>query len=76
MAAIIFELRITVMLYLNFQRGIVPDNFHVCVAFFKTVRECCTLDPSQAHYKWKYIFISLFYLTDLTFNRNNVKDTQ
>ena len=40
MAAIIFELPITVMLYLDFQRSIVLYNFHVYVVFFKTVREC------------------------------------
>ena len=39
-AAIIFELQITVMIYLDFQRSIVPHNVHVCAAFFKTVREC------------------------------------
>ena len=40
MAAIIFELRITVMLYVGFQRGIVPHEFHICAAFFKTVGDC------------------------------------
>ena len=34
-----FELRITVMLYLDFQSGIVLQNFHVCGAFFETVRD-------------------------------------
>ena len=40
MAIIIFELQITVMLYLDFHRGIVLQDFYVSVAFFKTVREC------------------------------------
>ena len=40
MAAIVFELWITAMLYLDFQRGIVPHNFHLCAVFFKIVREC------------------------------------
>ena len=40
-AAIIFELWITVKLCLDFQRGIVPHNFHVCVAFLKTLRKFC-----------------------------------
>ena len=40
MAAIVFKLQATVMLYLNFQRDIVPHNFHVCAAIFKNVQEC------------------------------------
>ena len=42
-AAIAFQLRITVMRYLDFQRGKVPHNFHVCAAFLKTVREFCNV---------------------------------
>ena len=38
-AAIIFELPITLMLYLDFQRVIVQHNFHVCAVFFEIVRE-------------------------------------
>ena len=40
MAAIIFVLLLTLMLYLDFQRGTVPYNFHVSVALFKIMQEC------------------------------------
>ena len=33
MAAVIFELQTTEMLYLEFQRGKVHHNFHVCALF-------------------------------------------
>ena len=48
MAALVFELQITVMLYLDFQRGTMLYNFHVCAAFLKTVGmpQCQALDPS------------------------------
>ena len=51
MAAIIFELR-TGMFYLDFQKGIVPHNIHVCVAFFKTVEipQCRAPDPSLVQF--------------------------
>ena len=40
-AAIVFDLQITVMLYFDFQWGMVQHSFHhVCAAFFKIVREC------------------------------------
>ena len=44
----VFELQITLMLYLDFQRGIVPHNFHVCATFFKTagMPQCHAIDPS------------------------------
>ena len=47
-AAIIFELWITAMLCEDFQRGIVPYNFYVCLTFFKTkgLPQCHALDPS------------------------------
>ena len=38
--AIDFELRITLMIYLDFQGDIVLHNFIVCVVFFKIVWEC------------------------------------
>ena len=52
MAAIIFELQITIMLYLDFQRGIAPHNFHFCAAFFNATRmpQFRTLDPSVSVY--------------------------
>ena len=40
MGAIVFELQMTEMLYLDFQRDIVPHNFHVCTALFKTLWDC------------------------------------
>ena len=40
MVAIAFVLRLTRIHNLDFQSAIVPHNFHVSVALFKTVREC------------------------------------
>ena len=62
---------ITVMLYLDFQRGIVPHNLHVCAAFFKTagIPQYRTLDPSlhiDGHrdfilYKRMYLFLTYIH---------------
>ena len=51
------------MLYLDFQRGKVPHNFHVCAAFFKIVRECRNAALWIHHCTWSYHHVILtFYL--------------
>ena len=47
-----------VMIYLDFQRDTEPHNFHVCAAFFKTVRECHNA-VLQIHH-W---IITIYYVT-------------
>ena len=56
MAAIIFELQITVTFYLDFQRGIVPLNFHVCTEFLKILRKYRAQDSSPYITCWTCIF--------------------
>ena len=50
---------------LDFQWGIVSQNFYVCAAFFKSVRECHALDPSvilPTHGIQKYCVLAQTYL--------------